>query len=160
MLNRGVFSANTDEWGTPQSLFDALNEEFAFDLDPCASRANHKCELYWTREDDGLSKNWAWLTAFVNPPYGREIEEWVYKAWMESRRNATVVCLLPARTDTGWWHRYCMRSSEIRFVEGRVQFVGSDHLGHNAPFPSAIVVFRPECQGPPKISSLKLERTV
>lgn len=131
------FSSKTDEWSTPQDLFDELNSEFHFNLDPCATKENAKCELFYTKEDDGLSKDWSGKTVFMNPPYGREIGKWVKKA---KQSNALVVCLLPARTDTSWWHEYVI-GSEVRFIRGRLKFGNSDK---EAPFPSAIVVFRPD----------------
>jgi phage N-6-adenine-methyltransferase len=131
------FSSKTAEWSTPQDLFDKLDAEFHFNLDPCATKENAKCELFYTKEDNGLSKDWSGKTVFMNPPYGREIRKWVEKA---KQSNATVVCLLPARTDTFWWHEYVI-GSEVRFIRGRLKFGDSDN---EAPFPSAIVIFRPD----------------
>lgn len=152
-VNGGMFSSDTDAWSTPQPLFDALDAEFGFTLDSCATLETAKCERFFTREDDGLSKPWPGVV-FMNPPYGRDIALWVAKAHKESRRGATVVCLLPARTDTGYWHDYVMRADEIRFIRGRLHF-GGDHerTAHNAPFPSAVVVFRPPTSVP-RISSM------
>tara|TARA_S200002703_G_scaffold19602_1_gene15879 strand:+ start:69 stop:518 length:450 start_codon:yes stop_codon:yes gene_type:complete len=133
------YSSKTDNWSTPVDFFSVLNKEFDFSLDVCASAENAKCARYFTREDDGLSKAWAPNRCWMNPPYGREIGKWVEKAWKESQRGATVVCLLPSRTDTKWWHDYVMRG-EIRFVRGRLKFGGSKN---SAPFPSAVVVFLP-----------------
>lgn len=131
------FSSKTDEWSTPQDLFDKLDAEFHFDLDPCATKENAKCELFYTKEDNGLSKDWSGHTVFMNPPYGKEIRKWVQKA---KQSNATVVCLVPARTDTFWWHEYVI-GAEVRFIRGRLKFGGSED---SAPFPSAIVIFRPD----------------
>lgn len=133
------FSSATDEWPTPQKLFDALDAEFGFTLDPCATKANAKCRRYFTKEEDGLRQDWADETVFMNPPYGRAIGRWMAKAYAASRAGATVVCLVPARTDTTWWHRYAMKG-QIRLLKGRIRFEGGRH---SAPFPSAIVVFRP-----------------
>ena len=133
-----MFSSATDEWATPQDFFDKLNEEFHFETDVCATPENAKCARYFTREQDGLKQEWGG-TCWMNPPYGRKIALWVQKAWESSQSGATVVCLLPARTDTAWWHDYCMKG-EIRFVRGRLKFGGSKNC---APFPSAVVVFRP-----------------
>src|SRR3990172_1032571 len=127
-----------DEWATPADLFEALNREFAFTLDPCATPMNAKCARFFTRDDDGLSKCWAGEVVFMNPPYGRAIVRWMEKAYAESNA-ATVVCLIPARTDTAWWHEFVMRSDEIRYLRGRVCFGGK---GKPAPFPSAIAIFR------------------
>ena len=134
------FSSRSDEWPTPQWLFDALNREFGFNLDPCATHNNAKCVRHFTREEDGLAQDWGAATVFMNPPYGREIRHWMRKAFESARAGATVVCLVPARTDTDWWHRYAIRGA-IRFLKGRLKFGGAPHA---APFPSAVVVFRPE----------------
>ena len=140
MLNASLFSSKNHAWATPRALFDSLNAEFGpFELDPCASVENAKCERFFTKEQDGLKQEWAGKV-FMNPPYGREIGAWVKKAFEAAKRGgATVVCLLPARTDTAWWHDYCAQG-EVRFLRGRVKFEGATN---SAPFPSAIVVFRP-----------------
>lgn len=132
------FSSQTGEWATPQWLFDELNNEFGFTLDVCALPDNAKCEKYYTPDVDGIKQSWENNTCWMNPPYGREISKWVQKAYKESRQS-TVVCLLPARTDTRWWHDYCMKG-EIRFLRGRLKF---GQAKNSAPFPSAIVIFRP-----------------
>ncbi len=134
------FSSQTVEWPTPQGLFDELNKDFGFTLDPCATHENAKCKKYFTKEDDGLKKDWKKEIVFMNPPYGREISDWMKKAYESSLKGATVVCLVPARTDTRWWHDYSMNASEIKFVKGRLKFGDAEN---SAPFPSAIVVFRP-----------------
>lgn len=130
---------------TPQDLFDALDSEFHFTLDPCATSAVAKCALYYTPEVDGLSQDWGRHSVFMNPPYGRTISKWVKKAYHASRTGATVVCLLPSRTDTGWWWDYCMKG-EIRFIRGRVKFEGRNTKGqlvrYPATFSSALVIFR------------------
>jgi phage N-6-adenine-methyltransferase len=136
------FSSASDDWPTPQNLFDALDTEFDFTLDPAATVENAKCAKYYTREQNGLSKDWAGETVFLNPPYGRGIGQWVSKAYETALTGSVVVCLLPSRTDTSWWHRYCARG-EIRLLKGRLKFGGAKHC---APFPSAIVVFRPWAQ--------------
>ena len=99
------FSAASNEWATPQDFFDVLDAEFGFTLDPCATAENAKCAQYFTQSDDGLSQPWEGMV-FMNPPYGREIGAWVAKAHSESLKGATVVCLIPARTDTRYWHEY------------------------------------------------------
>ena len=131
------FSSATDDWATPQDFFDALNLEFQFDLDVCASVTNAKCERFFTIDDDGLAQQWVGV-CFMNPPYGRTIGKWMAKAVSEWQAGATVVCLVPARTDTNWWHTYAMQG-EIRFIKGRLKFGGSKNA---APFPSAVVIFR------------------
>ncbi len=133
------FSRVTCEWATPQWLFDALNREFGFTLDPCATAQNAKCRRYFTVVEDGLKRSWAGEVVFMNPPYGSVIGKWMEKAWVSAREGATVVCLVPARTDTGWWHRFAMRG-EVRLLRGRLKFGDSKN---SAPFPSAVVVFRP-----------------
>ena len=134
-----MFSSKTDEWETPQDLFDELDKEFNFVLDVCATSQNTKCVCYLNKELDGLKQNWAEFgSCWMNPPYGREIGKWVKKAYEESQRGATVVCLLPARTDTRWFHEYCTKG-EIRFIKGRLKFGGCKN---SAPFPSMIVIFR------------------
>jgi phage N-6-adenine-methyltransferase len=135
-----MFSSKTDLWYTPQDFYDELNAEFNFTLDPCSTAENAKCSTYFTRDDDGLSRQWAPHTVYMNPPYGREIGEWMRKAYEESRNGATVVCLVPARTDTRWFHDYVNGiADEVRFVKGRLKFGGSKD---SAPFPSMVVVYR------------------
>lgn len=135
-----MYSSHTDCWATPQAFFDHLNGEFGFTLDVCATAENAKCSAFFSPEVDGLVQQWTGI-CWMNPPYGRSIGRWVQKAFESAMGNgATVVCLLPARTDTRWWHDYCMSAQEIRFVKGRLRFGGGEN---SAPFPSAIVVFRP-----------------
>jgi len=140
-LNAAVmFSSKTDLWATPQNFFDELNAEFHFTLDPCATPENAKCAKYFTAEDDGLKQDWAGHTVFCNPPYGREIGKWVKKCYEESKKpGITVVMLIPARTDTSYFHDYIYKKAkEIRFVRGRLKFGNSKN---SAPFPSMVVVF-------------------
>jgi site-specific DNA-methyltransferase (adenine-specific) len=135
-----MFSSKTGNWETPQEFFDKLNWRFGpFDLDPCASASTAKSAKFFTEQDDGLTQEWSGHTAFVNPPYGRGIEKWIKKAYEESRKeNTKVVMLLPARTDTKYWHQYVMRAEEVYFIKGRLKFGDSEN---SAPFPSAVVVF-------------------
>ena len=128
--------AKTAEWGTPQKLFDSLNEEFGFTIDVAASDTNHKCERYYTEADDGLSKSWRGETVYCNPPYGRPIKDWVRKA--SSSGAEKVVMLLPARTDTAWFHDYVYGKAGIRFIRGRLHYNDDKDA---APFPSMIVIF-------------------
>lgn len=137
MINKGLFSSNTDLWATPQWFFDKLNEEFCFDTDVCAAPENAKCKHFYTKQDDGLSREWTGVL-WMNPPYGREIGKWVEKARKSADSGATVVCLLPARTDTKWFHDHIYGIAEIRFVKGRLRFNDSGP----APFPSMVVVFK------------------
>jgi phage N-6-adenine-methyltransferase len=143
-LNEGVFTSATDEWGTPPDLFAYYHRIYGFELDVCASAENAKCAQYFDRKANGLMQEWAPAKCWMNPPYGNGISEWVRKAYQESRRGALVVCLLPARVDTGWWHDYAAKG-RMEFLRSRVAFVGTDpgQKGHNAPFPSAIVTFMP-----------------
>ena len=134
--NEGMFSSNTDLWYTPQDFYEKLNEEFNFELDVCSDGKNNKCDKYFTEEEDGLKQKWEGV-CWMNPPYGRTIGKWMKKAYESSLEGATVVCLVPSRTDTKWWHDYAM-NGEIRFVKGRLKFGGSTT---SAPFPSALVIF-------------------
>jgi phage N-6-adenine-methyltransferase len=109
-----------NEWATPEEFFNKLNNEFGFDLDVCAKEWNAKCSRYLSPEVDGLKQRWSG-TCWMNPPYGREIKHWIRKAYEESQAGSTVVCLVPARTDTGWFHDYCLKA-EIRFIRGRIWF--------------------------------------
>ena len=131
-----MFTSKTDEWETPQDFFDELNQEFNFELDVCALPSNAKVTRYYSPAEDGLAQEWTGV-CWMNPPYGRQIGKWIEKAYRESQNGAIVVCLLPSRTDTRWWHDYCMKG-EIRFIKGRLKFGGSKN---SAPFPSAVVIF-------------------
>ncbi len=134
-----MFSSKTCLWSTPQALFDRLNKWFCFTVDVCATADNAKCDTYFTECEDGLAQEWEG-TCWMNPPYGRGIKEWIAKAYGSAMKNkATVVCLLPARCDTQWWHEYCAKG-EVYFIKGRIKFGDAKN---NAPFPSALVVFRP-----------------
>lgn len=135
-----MFSSKNEIWETPLDLFNTLNEEFHFTLDPCALPSNAKCANFFTPDDDGLRQNWDGNSVFCNPPYGRVLKQWVKKAFQESRKhNTIVVMLIPARTDTTWFHEFIYHKAEIRFLKGRLHFSGH----HNAaPFPSMLVIFR------------------
>ena len=138
MNNEVLFSTKSDEWSTPQALFDKLNDFFHFNLDPCATDENHKCEKYYTIETDGLSQNWEGHVSFVNPPYS-QCKEWIKKCSEEGRKpNTAVVCLVPSRTDVRWFHDYCVNKSSIIFLKGRLKFGDSKN---SAPFPSMICIF-------------------
>jgi len=138
MLNSALLSSRSQEWSTPKELFDQLNGIFRFTLDPCATCENAKCKNYFTKAEDGMRQPWIGRV-FMNPPYGRQVGKWVRKAFDEAQQNAELVlCLLPARTDTRWWHQYCMRG-EIVFIKGRLKF---GEARNSAPFPSALVLFR------------------
>lgn len=130
------FSSKSNEWSTPADLFAKLDAEFHFTLDPCCTHENAKCEHHYTINENGLTQSWDGETVFVNPPYGREIGKWVRKA---SETKGTVVMLIPARTDTSYFHDYVLGKAEIRFIRGRLKFGNSTQ---GAPFPSLIVIFR------------------
>ncbi len=137
---KGCYMSESNEWATPQDLFDELDKEFHFTLDPCSTDENHKCEKYYTKETDGLSQNWGGERVFVNPPYGQEISKWVEKSYREGTKdNTLVVMLIPSRTDTRYFHDYIYQRCEIRFVKGRLKF--GDGKG-SAPFPSMLVIYR------------------
>lgn len=138
-----AFSSGSNEWSTPQELFDELNKEFHFTLDPASTDENAKCDKHYTLADDGLTKSWAGETVFCNPPYGRAMSNWIKKAYEESQKpNTCVVLLIPARTDTAYFHDYLYGKAELRFIRGRVKFVREDGLTGSAPFPSMIAVLR------------------
>ena len=136
---KALLSSKSIEWATPQDFYDKLNSEFHFTLDPCANETNAKCNKYYTRSEDGLKQDWGGEIVFCNPPYGRELGEWVRKSRMESwKPNTKVVMLIPARTDTRWFHEHIYNKAEIRFLKGRLKFGNSKA---SAPFPSMIVIF-------------------
>lgn len=143
MSNKNIaacLSSKSVEWATPQAFFNELNEEFQFDLDPCSTHENAKCEKHYTIEEDGLSQDWGGRRVFCNPPYGKEISKWVKKCYYESKKpNTIVVMLIPARTDTSYFHDYIYgKAKEIRFIRGRLHFNDGKE---GAPFPSMIVFF-------------------
>lgn len=131
-----MFSSETDLWATPQGFFDELNEEFHFTLDVCANESNHKVDRYFTREDDAIQQDWSGDVCWMNPPYGLEIAKFIKKA---HESKTTVVALLPARTDTKWFHDHIYGFAEIRFIKGRLRFGGHKNP---APFPSMVVIWR------------------
>ena len=142
-INAGMMSSVTDQWGTPDDLFAELDTEFNFTLDACASTWNHKVDNYYDEAQNGLEQPWTGVV-WCNPPYGRAIRNWIQKGYESSVAGATVVMLIPARTDTSYWHDYVMRG-DIRFLRGRIKFVQPDGTATNpAPFPSAVVIFKKE----------------
>ena len=141
MNNDVLFSSGKNDWETPQWLFDELNEEFHFTLDPCATPQTAKCGRYFTEEDNGLLQDWGKARVFCNPPYSdRQQTEWVRRCYEHSLHGGLAVMLIPARTDTKRFHDYIYGNAEIRFLRGRLHFGGSKN---SAPFPSMIVIFRP-----------------
>lgn len=141
-INVGVMSSDNHRWGTPQALYDELDAEFNFTLDACADSTNYKHSNYFSEQDDALNQSWCGRV-FMNPPYGKQISKFIAKAYQESQNNAdVVVCLIPSRTDTIYWHEYVMKG-EIRFLKGRLKFEDENRRSkQGAPFPSAIVIFR------------------
>ena len=142
MVAAALFSSKTDQHATPQHVFDGLNLEFNFVLDAAADDTNYKCSYYFTKRSNGLVQDWHKFggAVWLNPPYGREIGKWVKKAYEESQKGVTVVCLLPSRTDTRWFQEYVIPYGQVRFIKGRLKF---GNARHSAPFPSAVVIFRP-----------------
>lgn len=152
MNSEAMFSSNTCEWETPQDFFEKLDAKYHFELDVCATPENAKCKEYIGKGLDGLEVRW-YGRCWMNPPYGREIGKWVRKAYESVRKGHAelVVCLLPAGTDTAWWHEYCMRG-EIQFIRGRLKFGGAKN---SAPFPSALVIFSRENCVPVKTTNAR-----
>lgn len=142
-MNKALLSSESSNWGTPQEFFDKLNQEFHFVLDPAATDKTAKCDLYYTPETDGLKQSWDRGGAvFCNPPYGREIGKWVKKAYEESSGGYPIVLLIPARTDTKYFHKYIYGKAEIRFIRGRLHFTDENGRSMNpAPFPSLVVIY-------------------
>jgi site-specific DNA-methyltransferase (adenine-specific) len=140
---KAMLTSDTCEWETPFYLYKELDDEFHFTLDACATYENAKCHRFYTMEDDGLKQDWTGETVFCNPPYGKAIGDWVYKGYIEGQKpNTTVVMLIPARTDTKYFHNYIYHDAkEIRFIKGRLKFGNSKN---SAPFPSMVVIY----QGP------------
>lgn len=140
MISEALYSSRSEEWSTPQELFERLDREFCFTLDAAASKENAKCPRYFDKETGGLMQSWAGETVWCNPPYGRQIGDWMRKALTESRApGTTVVMLVPARTDTKWFHQFVYHRAELRFIRGRLKFGGAQN---GAPFPSMLVIYR------------------
>jgi phage N-6-adenine-methyltransferase len=141
-IHRALYSSQSEEWATPLEFYNTLNREFAFTLDPCATRHNAKCTAYYTKRNDGLSQDWGSQRVFCDPPYGRMIGNWAQKCLEASRRGALVVLLVHSRTDTRWFHDWVYgKADEIRFVRGRLKFGDGKQ---SAPFPSLVAIFRPQ----------------
>lgn len=151
-MNKALLSTGKDDWETPQKFFDELNKEFNFTLDVSATKNNAKCPKFFTLEENGLLQDWGGETVFCNPPYSRKGNQdlWVKKCYTESKKvGTTVVALLPARTDTGRFHKYILGKAEIRFIEGRLKFelggkpiLDKEGRPSPAPFPSMICIWR------------------
>lgn len=142
MMNPVLFSSNSEEWETPQALFDALDQEFHFGLDVCATDQNRKCDNFFDKKINGLEQNWGgYGTIWCNPPYGSQIAAWCKKASEAAQAGHTTVMLIPSRTDTRWFHEYIYKKPnvEVRFIKGRLRFGNAQNP---APFPNMIVIFR------------------
>jgi len=140
MKQEAIGTSRSEEWATPQDLFDKLHAEFCFSLDPCCTHENAKCANHFTIAENGLWQDWsAYGSVFMNPPYGRGVGDWVRKAYEESIKGCTVVCLLFVRTDTRWFHEWVYGKAEIRFIRGRLKFGDGKQ---SAPWPSMIVIYR------------------
>lgn len=134
---KACFSSKSEDWETPQILFDELNKIWHFTLDVCASKENTKCKKYFTMNENGLLKCWKGNICWMNPPYGREISKWIRKAYYEwSENNVIIIALLPVRTCTKWFHEYIYKKAHIEFIKGRLKF---SNAKENAPFPSMII---------------------
>ena len=138
-LSKAMVSSKSNEWETPVALFDDLDSEFHFTLDPCATKDNAKCSRFYTQKENGLKQSWADEIVFMNPPYGGNTGKWVEKAWYESQNGAVIVCLLVSSTDRSYWHDYIFPyAKQIRWLRGRITF---GEAQSTAPFASAIVIF-------------------
>lgn len=143
MVNKSLFTSDSDEWATPDDLYINLHKHFKFELDAAADHDNNKCDTYYTCENSGLLNPWRDNT-FCNPPFSM-IKDWVRKAYEQSRIwGGKKVMLIPARTDTRYFGDYITRASEIYFIKGRLKFSGAKN---SAPFPSVIVVFEGSKEG-------------
>lgn len=137
-LNESMYTSNKDDWETPDWLFDSLNKTFKFELDACANENNFKVKKYFNKTDNCLLKDWSSYSAvWMNPPYGKHIRDFIEKAYKESKKGTTVVCLIPCRTDTNWWNDIVIKGN-IYFLKKRLKFKGSNNM---APFPCAVVIF-------------------
>jgi len=150
MKHSAAFMSEKQDWATPQAFFDYWDNQIGFTLDAAASHDNAKCDRYFTEEDDALTRDWDGVV-WVNPPYGHGIGKWVKKGYEESQKGSLVVMLIPARTETQWWHSYVMRAAEIILIRGRMRF-GDSTI--NAPFPSCLVIFEPHYSGDPQFSTM------
>ena len=136
-----MFSSENNEWETPPEIFNSLNNEFHFTLDPCCSVSTAKCSKYYTIKENGLIQDWKNEIVFVNPPYGKKIKLWVKKCYDESLKGTKIVMLIPSRTDTSYFHNYIYGKAEIRFLKGRIKFLQDKQILNSAPFPSMIVIY-------------------
>jgi len=154
MIDKALFSSEKQDWGTPKDLFNRLHNRFRFDVDLAADTENYLLPQYITAAQDSLSEDWSQYgtTGWLNPPYGRGIDEWVDKAVRETRKGFTTVMLIPARTDTAWFYEAQKNAIAVIFIRGRLKFRGAPT---SAPFPSCIMVFAPNAEGSKRIISFK-----
>jgi site-specific DNA-methyltransferase (adenine-specific) len=144
MIHRALYASRSEDWETPQNLYDRLDAIFAFALDACATAANAKARAYFRRADDALNQDWApYGRIWLNPPYGRRIGDWMAKAYAESCKGALIVALVPARTDTRWWHASVSGKALVTFLPGRLKFLRDGKALAPAPFPSALIFYAP-----------------
>lgn len=136
-----ALTSNKEDWETPQALFNELNKKYNFTLDPCCTKENAKCDKYYTKEEDGLKQSWKNERVFCNPPYGRNISEWVKKCFEEKDNAEVIVMLIPARTDTSYFHDYIYNKAKVEFIRGRLKFESGGVPSNPAPFPSMLVEF-------------------
>ena len=146
--NDGRWHSRGSDWATPQELYNTLNNEFHFTLDVCASDWNAKHINYFNEEINGLKQSWKGNVCWMNPPYGKVLNDWMKKAYEESKNGATVVCLVPSATDTAWWHDYAMKG-EIRYLRGRPRFQTKEGTWQQTFSPSVIVIFNNNLETPP-----------
>jgi phage N-6-adenine-methyltransferase len=139
-ISSALYSSRSEEWATPPHFFAALETEFGFTLDPCATCHNAKCRKFFTKADNGLAHDWGSHTVFCNPPYGRNIGKWARKCYLAALAGATVVLLVHSRTDTRFFHDWIYGKAELRFVRGRLKFGDG---AQSAPFPSLVAIYRP-----------------
>ncbi len=146
--NNGRYNGNGRHWATPPEVFDPLDEEFNFTLDPCATPETAKCPEFFTEADNGLEQPWSSHRVFMNPPYGREVYAWTRKARLEQEKGALVVGLLPASTDLAWWHEDVLEHAEVRYLRGRVRFLTGGPYRASGFFASVIVIWWPSLEQP------------
>jgi len=161
VLQKAMVSSKSNEWSTPHTLFDRLNAEFNFTLDPCSNNGNAKCKKFYTQKEDGLTQDWSKDIVFMNPPYGGNTRKWIRKAYEESLKGSIVVCLIVSSTDRSYWHDYIFPyAQEIRYIKGRLKFGG---MQTTAPFASAIIIFKRDNGGgnllSPKVRSIDTHNT-
>ena len=162
MKNNVLYSSDSILWGTDPELFKLLNSTFQFQLDPASNHQNHLCPNYFTEEDDGLAQDWhPYRRIWLNPPFGKTISLWMKKAYEESQKGCLVVCLVPARVDTRWWHDWVKDKAYVQYPKGRLKYLkysdGSGDQSGGAPFASAIVIYGPDLELRKNLSANPIE---